>query len=300
MPAPARLAASACDAGIAASRAGAPYDARPLRNRTLSLGVVLVALAGCGGGSKPPRGGEAAKPPDQILRDATAALRRVHSLRIAGTMTIGGRRTTIDAEVERQSAARMTLRSGSRSAALVVIGGDVYIKANAAFFKQQGSGAQAALLADRWLKVPASAAGGSGALTKSLDPARLGRCLGDKHGTLTRGATTTIGGRAAIAIVDKGDRPGATPSTLYVATSGAPLPLRAVATGAERPGGRGDPTCNTSRGDRAHAGDELSFSDYDRQLHIAAPHGAIDLSHSQGGGSTIPAALDGPPARTRD
>jgi hypothetical protein len=50
-----------------------------------------------------------------------------------------------------------------------------------------------------------------------------------------------------IIVRDAGNAPGATPSTIAVSANGAPYPLRYVATGRTRRGGRVD-VCNNGRG----------------------------------------------------
>jgi hypothetical protein len=58
---------------------------------------------------------------------------------------------------------------------------------------------------------------------------------------------TTIDHTRALVVKDSGDVPGGTPSTIAVADSGPPYPLRYTATGATRPGGRRD-VCNDGKG----------------------------------------------------
>jgi hypothetical protein len=82
-------------------------------------------------------------------------------------------------------------------------------------------------------------------------------------------------------ILDKGDRPGTSPGRLYIAATGEPLPLRTIATGPERPGGKKDPRCDSDTPTRA--GDEVLFSRYDEPLDITAPPDALDLGKVGGG-----------------
>ena len=98
---------------------------------------------------------------------------------------------------------------------------------------------------------------------------------------MAKGGTETVDGEQAVVVLDKGDRPGTNAGKLYVATTGEPFPLRTVATGNERPGGKQDPQCNESER-RTRTGDEVKLSRYNESLDVKAPPGAIDL---EGGGA---------------
>jgi len=214
------------------------------------------------------------KPPRAILADAAAAFRRVESFHLEGTQGAGKKATRVKADVGLPAKLRLTIGQGDAAATIIVVDRSLYIRANAAFWKEQGAGQAGQQLAGRWLKTPA----GSGELqsvTKDLDPETLASCLVKGHGTLENGGTTTVDGQEAVVIVDKGDRPGTAPGKLFVAATGEPLPLRTLATGAERPGGKKDPKCDDSTATRA--GDEATFSDYNEPLDLSAPPGAVEV-----------------------
>lgn len=196
-------------------------------------------------------------------------------------MTIARHPTAVNVALQPPSTANVAFAQGSASAALILLGPAVYIKANSTFYQQNGGlpPAAAKLIVDRWLKLPAAAVRGTAGLIKGLDVATLGRCLGENpdRGTLSVAGTTTVDGRPAVVVLDHGDRPGSTPSKLYVASTGTPFPLRAVATGAQRPGGHPDPQCN-SGGDPTASGDQLTFSGYNQTLNITAPPNAVDAT----------------------
>lgn len=123
---------------------------------------------------------------------------------------------------------------------------------------------------------------GLSSLTDQFKLSTLSRCLAVGHGTLKRGGTATVGGRAAVVIVDAGDKPGTTPGKLYVATDGPAFPLRILSTGTTRPGGVADPVCKGTSG-LHDAGTDVTFTAFDQSLHIAAPAKAISLSQLAGG-----------------
>jgi hypothetical protein len=110
----------------------------------------------------------------------------------------------------------------------------------------------------------------------------LSRCLVENHGTLSSGGQTTIDGEPAAVILDKGDTAGATPSKVFVAATGTPLPVRWAALGAQRPGAMKDARCS-SHSSPTHSGDALSFGRYDRVPNLAPPHGAMDSTQLTGG-----------------
>jgi hypothetical protein len=258
-----------------------------ISRRAIVLAILPLAFtAGCGSDSKDSGNSDAStspgsstesngiesKSPQQILDASAAALRSAKTFHLEGKE--GGKKpTTAKADVGLPRELRLAITQGDTSASIMVVNGSLYIKANAAFWKQEQTGKAASKLAGRWLKTPAS----TGELRKTtgdLDPKVLSRCLATDHGTLADGGTATIDGQKAVVIIDKGDRPGTSPGKLYVAATGKPVPLHAIATGGDRPGGKKDPKCDDSP---THAGDEFTFSNFDEPLNLSPPPAAIDL-----------------------
>ena len=66
-----------------------------------------------------------------------------------------------------------------------------------------------------------------------------------------------------------------------VAATGEPLPLRTLATGPARPGGKKDPLCDSDT--PTTKGDEVLFSRYNEPVDITAPPDALDLGELSGG-----------------
>jgi len=233
-----------------------------------SVLVSLLAAAGCGDDSSD-SGGLESKSATQILEESAAALKEVRSYRVQVTQ----RSSKATADVELPTKLRLALREGASAASIIAVAGQVYIKANEAYWKDQ-QGSQAAQLAGKWLKAPTTSSDLKD-VTNGLDPDTLSRCLRQDHGTIAKGGTETVDGEQAIVLIDKGDRPGAAPGKLYVAAEGEPLPLRTIATGNQRPGGKKDPQCDGDTPTRA--GDEAKFSRYNEALDITAPPGAVDV-----------------------
>ena len=246
----------------------------------------LAATAGCGdSGSSDSNGSKdsnnlESKSPQQVLDASVAALSRVKSFHLEGKEGSGAKLTTATADVGLPSKLRLALDQRGAKASIILVDGSLYVRANAAFWKQEHAGKAAAALAGRWLKTPAST-GDLKDLTQDLDPKILSHCLANEHGTLASGGKATVDGQEAIVLIDKGDRPGTGPGKLYVAATGDPLPLRAIATGRERPGGKKDPKCDEEGDTPTEPGDEFKFSNYNEPLDISAPPSAVDLGGGQ-------------------
>jgi hypothetical protein len=259
---------------------------------SVRLATVLVLLplaaAGCGsdsnddssgsgGASSPGTSSPESKTPQQILEESAAALQSVKTFHVEGEEGAGAKATSVKGDVGLPKQLRLELTHRGATATMIVVNGSLYVKANAAFWREEQGGKVAKEIADRWIKAPAST-GELRSLTKQLDPATLSRCLLRGHGTLAHGGKAMVDGRQTLVIVDKGDRPGTAPGKLFVAATGEPLPLRTLATGNERPGGRKDPSCDSEDDSPTHAGDTATFSRYDEPLSISAPPAAIDVA----------------------
>jgi hypothetical protein len=252
-----------------------------MRRAALLVSILLATVAGCGSDSNDSSSNEGngieSKSPQQILEETAAALRRVKSFHIESTE---GRSESVTGDIAVPEKLRFDLKERDATARMLFVDGAVYMKGNAAFWKDSDAGREAQDLAGRWIKVP-GAVGGLDKLAKQVEPANLSRCLLKGHGTLASGGKATVDGRAAVVIVDKGDRPGTSPGRLYVAATGEPLPLRTLATGRERPGGKKDPLCDSDTPTRK--GDEVFFSRYNEPVDITAPPDALDLGELSGG-----------------
>jgi pimeloyl-ACP methyl ester carboxylesterase len=133
------------------------------------------------------------------------------------------------------------------------------------------------------------------ALTK---PATLGLCLlGQRLGTLSVAGEGSVGGRGATVLSDAGDLPGSAPGRIYVAASGAPLPLRLTVAGAFRSGGRTDAACDTQAAAPGETSTDELISAFNAPLAIAAPAGAISLA-SLAAPATATTGVAAAPVRT--
>jgi hypothetical protein len=243
--------------------------------------MAAVVLGGCGAGAPASRLGSL-RSPAHILAQTAAALDRVHSFHLQGTgMDAGGLPVTFSGDFSIPGRLALTISENGQTFALKLVGGDAYLRANAQYWVAAGSTANAvALLADRWVKVPVASAPGLAQFRALTEPSTLGRCAIESGlGTVTVGGNTVIDGVPAVVLIDHGDLPGTSPGRLYVATSGASLPLLVTQSGPERPGGAPDRACGQTQ-NRSSSGtsSSLIFSRYDLPLRITAPAQALDLS----------------------
>jgi hypothetical protein len=111
-----------------------------------------------------------------------------------------------------------------------------------------------ALLSGKYVKVDATNESFS-ALTEAFDVSEIVKA----DGSMTKASPTVINGKPAIGLVNGEQR-----STLYVATTGEPTPLRI-----EGPSGQGS----------------IDFTDYDKPIEFAAPASSevFDLKSVMGG-----------------
>ena len=214
----------------------------------LALGLLVLAVlaAGCGGGSSSSNG-EAGKSGQQVFLDAKRAASGAKGVRIFGTFTDAGKQITLDLVVGRSEGKGFMAQDTAR-ADLALVGDTAYMRASAAFWRRFAGAAAAQLLHDRWLKGSATKQPFS-AFAKFMS---IDALIGDaftKHGKLQNLGERTYKGQKVVAVKDAKDG-----SILYVAATGTPYPIAAT------------------------GGGTLGFSDWNEQVSVAAPSGAVDIS----------------------
>ena len=225
------------------------FPHRALRGVTAVAAAASVLVIGaCGSSSS--GNGEAKKNGPQVSKDSAAALRSAGSAHFQGTETDGSNSATIDLELVPDGATGTIKQSGS-TVNLINSGGGSYVKAPAAFFTAQGvTAAQAATVADKWVKLPTSAASFAeftlNKLADDLAKPTSGSKIEDK---VTPGKV----GDKSVVILKQSDG-----SQLFVASDGPAYPLKLVSAGS---------TKQTS-----------TFSDFGKKITVTAPAGALDLS----------------------
>ncbi len=227
--------------------------------RTSPAALLIVALLAVGCGSSSPSGnGVEAKSATQILEATKLAASEATSVHIAGSIDNEGKPITLDMELLAGKGGQGTIGQEGFTIDLVQTEGSVYINGSAAFYRHVGGAAAAQLLEGRWLKAPS----GSGELASLASLTNLSKLIDTalaNHGSLVKGAKTTIEGQPAIAINDASKG-----GTLYVATTGKPFPLEIAKNGKES--------------------GKVLLNRWDKTVTLKAPKDAIDISKLQNGG----------------
>jgi len=218
------------------------------------LGALLIS--GCGGGG----GGNGIDKlsADDALAKVKAATADVTSVHVKGTIQQSGKPLTLDVEVG-SAAAEGSIGVGGGTMDLRFVDGVTYFRGDSKVFAAFGANpAQASLAADRWIK-DTSSTGPAGSFAAFLDRKKLFDALLTPQGTVKTGGDASINGTKALVLVDSSAEGG----KLYVAETGDALPLRIERTGDN--GGRVD------------------FLDYNADVSVDAPSGALDISQLGGG-----------------
>lgn len=236
----------------------------------------LVLTGGCGSAKSPSAGGEAKSPTapvtsstptpsptdngistqsaKAILASVAKAFTHATSVHFHGTIPMDGKPGKFDMHVGTHDAeGTMTApaKGSLVSVGIIAAAGTIYIK-SPDLWRAMGGATMAQLIGDRWAIMPANQSAGfkefttMGGLTASLLK---------PTGRLTRGKQSVIDGQQVIALKDS------TGSTMYVATTGEPLPVRLVP----------PPS-------KAKAGEYLDFTEWNAPLTVTAPSDAIDLA----------------------
>jgi hypothetical protein len=186
--------------------------------RATALAAAAVLLAGCGS-SPSADNGVATKPAAEILATARSAATGAATVHVAGSILSAGKPISLNMELVADKGGQGRLTQGDLEIELIGLDKAIYVSGNAAFYDRFVGPGAAARLRGSWLR-QASASGPLGSLASFTDLRALIDFALDGHGALSRGRTTTIEGRSAVAVTDL-DRGG----TLYVATTGIPYPL---------------------------------------------------------------------------
>jgi hypothetical protein len=220
---------------------------------TLGVTLACFGVAGCGGGSSD--NGVAAKSATNILTASKAAVKKQGSFHIAGTGSNGTQAFAIDLRVDIKSGNTTgSFTLNSQTVKVIRDGDSIYVKAPAAFYKAQGLGdAQAAIVDNKWLKQPASSPNFSQIVSFADIDALL-----TPSGTVTKGSKSTVDGAKVIAL-------SSSDGTLYVHTTGDPVPFEIVPNGSSKSSGK------------------ITFTDFGTPVSVSAPPNAIDASKLGGG-----------------
>jgi hypothetical protein len=220
----------------------------------------VIAISACGGGGSsggktvPKDNGLAAKSAQEILDAAKNAARQKATVHAAGTHVESGdtEALTMDLDSAHDAAGGFLTINGDRIDVRRV-GTQIYVKASKSFLETQAglNAAQSTLAADKWLKTTTS----NTDFAAFIDFTSIDELL-KPTGAVTKGTESVVNGQKVIGLVDS--KGTADEGTLYISTTGDPLPASIVA------GGSGSGT--------------TTFTNWGASLNIVAPADAIDLS----------------------
>ena len=214
------------------------------------LVLALAALTGCGSGSS--GNGVASKSATEIVNESKAAADSASSVHVSGSVKSAGSPVTLNLSLVAGKGGTGEISQSGFTFKLILTGDTAYISGSSAFYKHLGGAAAVQLLAGKWLKVPTTT-GEFTSFSSLTDMRKLIDTTLASHGTLQKGATTSVGGQQAIAVTDstKG-------GTLYVATTGKPYPLQISKSGSES--------------------GTISFDRWNQPVTISAPSSSVNLS----------------------
>ncbi len=232
----------------------------PMRARLLSLAgallLVVGAVAGCGGSSSSGNG-VASKTPEQMLSAAKSAADGAASVHLAGSIVNEGKPISIDIELLAGKGGKGRITLEGLAIQLIRVEKAVYISGSEAFYRHIAGAAAAQLLQGKWLKAPEN--GGNFSSLASLT--ELGKLIDTAlagHGTLRKGAETTIAGRKVVGLEDVSNG-----GTLYIAATGTPYPVEVVK--------------------RGGSGGSIVFDRWNQPVTLTAPANAININQLQSG-----------------
>jgi hypothetical protein len=226
-----------------------------MRIRPLAVaGLTALLLTACGGGDS--TNGEAAKKGPQVATDAADALEKSGAAHLTGSVTEQGQSGTVDLHLQGADVSG-SIAIGGQQVQLVSTGGKIYAKAPAAFWSSFGAPESVAGQLDgQWVIVPEQAASSFGTFTL--------KGLADELRKPSNGSykdpvgSDTLGGQEVVVVTQTDG------STVDVAATGTPYPLKAENKGTDSPG-------------------TLNLGDFGKKTSITAPSGALDLSQLAGG-----------------
>jgi hypothetical protein len=228
---------------------------RPGSFAAVALTLALAAtLAGCAS-SATSNNGVASKAPAQILAAARSAAAGAATVHVAGSIVREGQPISLDMELVAHKGGKGRITLGGLSAQLIELDGLLYINGGSAFDDRVAGPAAARRLSGKWLRGSAD----SGALASLASVTDMGELIDTAltgHGTLGRGATTTIDGQKAVGVSDLAEG-----GTLYVASTGAPYPLEIVTGGAD--------------------GGKIAFNRWNQSVTLEAPAKVIEIDELQ-------------------
>jgi len=220
---------------------------KPVRALAASALLGAVVLTACSSGDS---GGDETKAASngvedlsaqEILEEATAAVKDATSVRIEGEITQGGTPTAVDLQLSDSGSASGTITVNESTITLIAVDSQVYFSAGADLWTANGAPENIIDQVDgKYIEVPAE--------DKSFDSftdfdAFTGELL-TAEGKVEKGDESTVDGTPVIELIDSKDQ-----GVLSISLEGEPLPLQ-VSSGTEG---------------------EVQFSDWKASVEVEAP-----------------------------
>jgi hypothetical protein len=219
-----------------------------------SLAVLAVLLVGCGGKKAPSSNGEAGKSPKQIVADVKAAVAGASSVHVVGAGTSDGTKLALDLHFKTGAGGGGSghVSINGLGFEIIRVDGKSYFKGDANFLSHFAGKQAAQLMAGKWFYV-ANSVSGFASLSSLTNLISLTNAILGTTGPFSKGATATIDGQPAIAIVDSGKG-----GSLYVATTGPAYPVEIT------PGSSDSGT--------------IKFEDWDAPVTLTPPKNPVDYA----------------------
>ena len=214
------------------------------------VAALAAVLTGCGGSGT--NGVDKLSASDALTKVRTAT-ESVHSVHVTGRINQSGQTLGLDLTVG-TAAAQGDIELGGGRMDLRLVDGVTYFRGDQKVFAAFGANpAEASLASERWIR-DTSTTGPAAVFSAVLNLQQLFKSLLTPQGSVRTGGDATINDHKALVLIDTSREGG----KLYVAETGRALPLRIERVGSN--GGRVD------------------FSDYDADVNVEVPPGAVDLS----------------------
>jgi hypothetical protein len=190
--------------------------------RVIGVAVGAGVLVAACGSSGPASSGVANESASQIFTAAINAMKSASSGSVSGSEAESGKAAQVSGTFFADDA-DVTLVTNGETIKVIKVGANDYIQGPSAYWASNGlPSADFPKVNGVWVSIPDSTAHLGSVFTLS----GFATSLTADAGTLTKGATSTIGGQAVIAIISSTQN-----GTLYVATTGTPYPVEVTKSG---------------------------------------------------------------------
>jgi hypothetical protein len=166
----------------------------------------------------------AAKSPEEIVNASAKAISQATAVHVAGSVANGGSPVSLDLSLVSGRGGRGAVSANGLTFRIIAVGNSVYIQADPPVWERLVGAARARRVEGKWLQAPATGEFSSVAALTNLR--RLYGTVLPGHGSLKKGAVSTVNGQKAVAVTST-----KTGETVYVATTGPPYPIAIVGSG---------------------------------------------------------------------